>query len=156
MMMVWNENKQIEAIPLFLRGKAKSQFETAHAANTFNSIQDVFKHLKEKNGVPKQHHIAAFMNRSIKVGESLTKYASVLNQMLVDGTGMDAETREQMVMAQVCNAAPEYIRPVLRASVELKTDFNKLLATLVQEISPTPSSGYIQQFDMKPETVQVI
>ncbi len=111
-MQEWDEQKQLENLQLFLKGKAKRDYDSI--ANK-NAIKDVLAALVKKCTKPEDHLLMQFYGRRQLPNESIASYANALRELLEKAIpGLDETHQTTLLRSQLCLAIPEHMRALIQ------------------------------------------
>lgn len=131
----WDETKQKAVIKIFINGKAKTVYDTAITNGGLADIKAVFDCLRKGCGLTKEAIMEKFYDRTLRTGESISVYASKLQDLLKKGAPtMDAEIQSSMIKKQLLKVVPEHLRPIIRLSSNMGGTLESILDSLDGEM----------------------
>ena len=126
----WDEAKQLTSLPLFLKGKAKRAYT---AIVTKTAINVVLKGLIDACAQPQEVLLNEFFQRKQRQGESISKFAIALQDLLAlaDPT-MPEDNQTRLLKAQICLSVPEHMRAMINFNPAMTWD--NLIANLEKSL----------------------
>ena len=116
----WDDAKQLVCLPLFLKGKAMRMYDSI---TTKTKPADILSELSKKCAQPKELLLYQFYRRERSAGETITKYALALQDLLVQAVP-EMSTDQQLILlrAQLCLSVPEHMRALIQFNSALGWD----------------------------------
>ncbi len=133
----WTAEQQCEVIPLMLEGKAARVYNAMSNDNK-KVIKTVLDELKKQCSKSNESALAAFYESRPIMGESWSKFASVL-QRLLDKTGLNDEAKQALIKAQLCSYLPEELKVMANFNKGMK--WEDLLVALDESSSSSQADS---------------
>ena len=108
----WDEVKQLEALPLFLKDKALRAYD---GITNKNSIASVLKELQKACEPRKETLLFDFQQRRLQPNETISRFATALHDLLkLAAPSLPEDVADAMLRNQLSWALPDHMRALIQ------------------------------------------